>query len=76
MRYSEAEDKMCYTDDPVADFERHDAEQQEKLDKLPKCADCGQPIQDDYLYDLNGDLFCKKCMTANFRRPVDDYIEE
>lgn len=30
--------------DPVRDFERHDAEQEEKERKLPKCCLCGSHI--------------------------------
>lgn len=36
---------MSWTDDPVADFDRYDAEQQ--LDSLPVCECCGEPIQQE-----------------------------
>lgn len=32
---------MSRTDDPVADFDRYDAEQQQQLDSLPVCECCG-----------------------------------
>ena len=43
-----------YTDDPVRDFECRDREQQEWLDRLPKCEHCGEPIQDDEYYEIEG----------------------
>lgn len=67
---------MFYTDDPVADFAQHDAEQQQELEKLPVCVDCGEPIQDDHLFDIDGDLFCEECAMENFKRKVERYIEE
>ena len=51
-----------WTDDPVADFERWDAEQEEKLKKLPKCCECGEPIQDDSCFEIGGDYYCEDCM--------------
>ena len=67
---------MFLTDDPVADFDRWDAEQQDELEKLPNCCGCGEPIQDDDLFDIDGDLYCEECMEAHFKRPVENYIEE
>ena len=48
-------------------FIRHDAEQQEYLESLPICDKCGEPIQDDYLYDIGGDIYCEDCMKEEFR---------
>lgn len=64
---------MYYSDDPIADYNRYEADQEEQLDKLPKCDICGEPIQDDYYYNLNGDIFCKECLDGNFRRNTEDY---
>jgi formylmethanofuran dehydrogenase subunit E len=67
---------MFYSDEPIADFNRWDAEREKELEKLPRCIDCGEPIQDDNLFDIDGDLFCMKCMIANFRKSTDNYIKE
>jgi formylmethanofuran dehydrogenase subunit E len=67
---------MYITDDPIADFDRWDAEQQMELKKLPTCCSCGEPIQDEDLFDVNGDLFCKECMMEQFKKPVERYIKE
>lgn len=67
---------MIYSDDPVADFERYDSRLEDALNQLPKCVDCGEPIQDDDLFDIDGDLYCEECMKANFKKSVEDYIKE
>ena len=63
------------TDDPLADFDRWDAEQQATLNKLPKCAECGEPIQDDYCYEINDECVCPDCLDYNHKHWVEDYIE-
>ena len=63
------------TDDPVADFMHHDAEQARELEKLPVCADCGEPITDDHFYEINGEYICPNCLDAGYRKNTEDYIE-
>lgn len=66
---------MRYTDDPVADFEAHDREQERQREKLPTCANCGEKIMSDYLYEIEGVQVCPDCMDSDYRRSTDDYIE-
>ena len=66
---------MFYTDDPIADFHRHDAEQQKMLDRLPRCSECNKPIQDEFCYEVNDELICYECMRKNHRKCVDNFIE-
>lgn len=63
------------TDDPVADFMRYDAEQERALEKLPKCADCGNPIQNDHFYLINDEPICPDCLDSGYRKSTDDFIE-
>lgn len=63
------------TDDPVRDFLAHDAEQQAKLDKLPRCSECDNPIQTEECYEINDELICPECLQDNHRKWVEDYIE-
>ena len=65
-----------FTDDPVADYESHDAEQAKWLKKLPVCECHGEPIQDEYLYDIGGELYCEEGMQERFRKPTEKYIRE
>lgn len=67
---------MIWTDDPERDAAMYDMERQKELDKLPKCDICGEPIQDEFLYDLDGTLVCEECLNNEYRKPVDDYIED
>ena len=66
---------MFYTDDPVADFERYDAEQEAMLDKLPRCSECDEPIQGETCYEINGELICEECLENNHKKWVEDFIE-
>lgn len=62
------------TDNPVADFHRDDAEKTEALKKLPKCSYCDEPIQDSYLFDIEGTLYCEEHAKELFQKKVEDYI--
>lgn len=65
---------MYYSDDPVRDFERYDAEQNRRIEQRPHCADCGEAIQDETAYYINGEFICKTCMDA-YLVNVEDYTE-
>lgn len=64
---------MRISGDPLADFSRHDAECERGLSKLPRCCECGEPIQDEIYYDFHDKYICDTCMTENHRRFTDDY---
>ena len=61
------------TGDPLADFERYDAEKERELEKLPVCSECGEPIQSEYLYEIVDETYCESCMDG-FRKSVDSLI--
>ncbi len=63
-----------YTDDPLRDFARHDAEQARELAKLPVCAECGEPIQTEECYEINDELICPECLERYHRKRVEDYV--
>lgn len=56
-------------------WEQHDRERERELQKLPKCDECGERIQDDYLYEINGELVCIECLDKNHCKHTEDYIE-
>lgn len=66
---------MFRTDDPIADADRHDLEEQRWLEKLPKCAYCNEPIQDDKCYLINDELVCPECLEREHEKRTDDYVE-
>lgn len=62
------------TDDPLLDFDRYDRQQEEWLNGLPVCDCCGEPIQDDFCYEINGEYYCEYCLDMHFRKAVDDLV--
>lgn len=66
---------MSWTDDPIADFNYHERQQQAALDRLPRCSECGQPIQSDYFYEFENENICEECLKYNHRKNVEDFIE-
>jgi len=63
---------MIYTDEPIKDFNAHEAMQKALLEKMPKCDFCGEHITDDYYYDMNGEIYCERCMDYN-RKPIENW---
>lgn len=53
---------MFITDDPIADFNRWDAEQERWLKKLPKCKRCGERIQQERAVCIDGGYYCDECL--------------
>lgn len=64
---------MYRTDDPIADFMRHDEEETRRLNRLPRCAYCHEPIQDEYLFDIDDELICEECLMREHKRPTEIY---
>lgn len=72
-----------FTDDPVRDAERYQEEYDRASAFNPVCCCCGEPIMDEYLYDMNSDLYCEACfddylegLKAAFRADPSKYIDE
>lgn len=63
---------MYYSNDPVRDFERYDAEQTREIESLPVCEYCDQHIQDDYAFRINDEIICERCLIENFRKDIDE----
>lgn len=62
------------TDNPVRDFDRWDRQREKALEQLPRCSECDKPIQDEYCYEINGELICPECM-GTFRKHTEDFME-
>ena len=67
---------MNYMPDYNDLHERYEAEQERQLDKYPKCDCCGEPILDDYFYNIDGTYYCEQCLNDEFRKNTDDYMED
>ena len=57
-------------------YERHEREQAKKLNELPVCSNCGEPIQDETAYYINGEWICNDCMENCFAVRVEEFIGE
>lgn len=66
---------MYLSGDPHRDFDRYEARRERELAKLPKCKYCGNPIQDEYAYVINGKCLCEECLVDHHRISIADYIE-
>lgn len=60
---------MYYTDDPLMDYSRYETDQERQLEQLPVCEDCGEHIQDETAFYINGEWICESCMDS-YRREV------
>ena len=61
--------------DPLDDFDRYDMEIERRLARRPVCSHCGHRIQDEQLWDINGELYCPKCAEQEFCKWTEDYEE-
>lgn len=53
---------------------RYDAERERELDRMPKCAECGEPIQDEHCYKFGHEFYCEQCVKDNHRVWTDELI--
>ena len=54
-------------------WKQREAELEKELEKLPKCSECGEHIQDEYCYEINGKYICESCMDEH-RKSVETII--
>lgn len=66
---------MYRTDDPVADFNRWDAEQARKLARYPTCTECGEVILSDRCWEFDDGLICEFCLEENHQKDTSDYYK-
>lgn len=62
-----------YSDDPIADYLDWEEKRQKALEKRPVCEYCGEYIQEQFYYELGGEIICEDCLIDNYRKSVDDY---
>ena len=67
---------MQFTADPYTDFLRHDAAEDRYLRMLPICIGCGQRIDEEYFWNINGATYHEGCAAEVYRESLDDYMED
>lgn len=55
-------------------WQAHDAEQERKLNMLPKCSCCGNPIQQDTVVCINGKLYCDSCLADYYTHDIEEFM--
>jgi formylmethanofuran dehydrogenase subunit E len=66
---------MDYIPDYTELHKAFEDEQEAAESRLPKCDNCGETILDDYLFDIDGTIYCAECLNEMFRKSADDYID-
>ena len=61
---------MCYIPDYFDKWSEYSRQQGEALNRLPKCCECNQPIQDEYAYYIHDEWICQACMDRNYKEEV------
>lgn len=67
---------MFYIPDYHDKWAEHSRQQEEMANRLPKCCDCGETIQDDYCFVINGEILCERCLKDNYRKATEDLTQE
>ena len=55
-------------------WQLHDDEQEKQLKELPVCDYCGEPVQDEYYYQINDEVICTRCLNEYCRKVTEDYV--
>ena len=53
--------------DLMFDLLRHERDQEEALNRLPRCSLCGEPIQQEDAVNIDNDWFCDDCLKDSRR---------
>lgn len=56
-------------------WEAQDIEQARREARLPVCDKCGKRIQDDFYWEIDGEILCERCMNDQYRYYTEDYID-
>ena len=54
-------------------WQRHDDDAEAWLESRPVCEECKEHIQDEYLFDIGGVLYCEGCAEKLFRKDSEKY---
>lgn len=62
---------MGWSDDPLKDFARRDAEEARWEARRPVCCECEEHIVTEECYEFDGEYICPECL-KNHKRWTDD----
>lgn len=55
-------------------FKIRERRQEAWLRKRPVCAFCEEHIQEDFCYEINGEIVCSVCLDREFRKETEDFL--
>ena len=61
--------------DNYSQWEAREAKREAWLLSRPVCQFCKHPIQEDRLFDIDGDLYHTECAETLFRRSTEGYVK-
>lgn len=62
-----------YVPDNYDAWAKFDAEQTEEMERLPVCDLYNKTIDDEFYFEIEGEIFCEDCLNEVFRKSVEDY---
>lgn len=62
---------MSYPDN-YSQWRERERQEEAWLRKRPVCSYCEEPIQEDFCYEINGDIICSVCLDREFRKDTED----
>lgn len=57
--------------DNYSQWEERERQHEAWLRTRPVCCSCGDPIQEDFCYEINGECFCEMCLDNHFMVDLD-----
>lgn len=70
---------LYYTDNPVSDAERYYTDQEREYEewkvRLPVCSECGEPIEEDFCWEIDGELYHHDCADKLFCHCTENYMK-
>ena len=63
-----------YTDEPDRDYDAFCWNQDYLHGMLPMCCECNERIEDEFCYEINGEVLCETCM-EQYKRFTADLME-
>lgn len=52
---------------------KYDRECEDGLGRLPICEKCEEPIQDDFYFNIEGEILCEDCMKNRYMFRTEGY---
>ena len=63
-----------YIQDNYDRWKQHDTAMEAEFQKLPECDYCGEYVTGEYLFMINGEVICERCLNEHFKKEVSKYV--